>query len=87
MDDLGIARSAARPTPLPKPKPQRAGRPRISRYLRLGHPPPLSARRFKKSEAVLRGKDVFGVGFDLDGGEAGGVPAAAKGFDQEDAGD
>ena len=35
----------------------------------------------------LWGEDVFGVGFDLDGGEAGGVPAAAEGFDQEDAGD
>ncbi len=35
----------------------------------------------------LWGEDVFGVGFDLDGGEAGGVPAAAESFDQEDAGD
>jgi hypothetical protein len=57
------------------------------KLLSLCHPPPLSARQFKKSEAVLRGKDVFGVGFDLDGGKAGGVPAAAEGFDQEDAGD
>jgi hypothetical protein len=32
-------------------------------------------------EADLWGEDVFGVGFDLDGGEAGGVPAAAEGFD------
>ena len=39
-----------------------------------------------KSEEGLRGEDVFGVGFDLDGGEAGGVPAAAEGFHQEDAG-
>jgi hypothetical protein len=35
----------------------------------------------------LWGEDVFGVGFDLNGGEAGGVPAAAESFDQKDAGD
>jgi len=36
---------------------------------------------------LLRGQDVFAGGFDLDGGEAGGVPSAAEGFDEEDAGD
>src|SRR5580698_3062239 len=37
--------------------------------------------------ATLWGDDVAALGFDLDDGEAGGVPAAAEGFDEEDAGD
>ena len=36
---------------------------------------------------MLRGDDVTALGFDLDDGQAGGVPAAAEGFDEEDAGD
>jgi len=47
----------------------------------------VSTTQLKDSETVLRGEDVFGVGFDLDGGEARGVPATAEGFDEEDAGD
>ena len=35
----------------------------------------------------LRRDDVAAMGFDLDDGEAGGVPAAAEGFDEQDAGD
>src|SRR5436309_6100158 len=35
----------------------------------------------------LRGDDVFELGLHPDGGETGGVPAAAEGFDEQDAGD
>ncbi len=40
-----------------------------------------------KAGPRLWGDDVAALGFDLDDGEAGGVPAAAEGFDEEDAGD
>jgi hypothetical protein len=43
--------------------------------------------RREENKDVLWREDVFGVGFDLYRGEAGGVPAAAEGFDKEDAGD
>src|SRR5260221_9123986 len=52
------------------------------------HPKMQSAWQTQKPRAeLLRGEDVFGVGLDLDGGKAGGVPAAAQGFDQKDASD
>ena len=37
--------------------------------------------------AMLRSDDVAALGFDLDDGEAGGVPAAAEGFYEQNAGD
>jgi len=51
-----------------------------------GAPGGTRRRKKRKREITLWGEDVFGVGFDLDGGEAGGIPAAAEGFHQEDAG-
>ena len=35
---------------------------------------------------MLRGDDVFELGFDLDGGEAGGVPTTAECLDEKDRG-
>jgi len=32
----------------------------------------------------LRAHDVFELGFDLNGGEAGGIPTTAEGFDEKD---
>ena len=40
----------------------------------------LRRRSLQKNEEKLWGDYVFQVGFDLNGGETGGVPATAEGF-------
>src|SRR5579871_4519720 len=47
---------------------------------------PLLPRR-ETARDELRSDDVAALGLDLDDGETGGVPAAAEGFDEQDAGD
>src|SRR5690348_15218857 len=45
------------------------------------------AKKRVEKRTALRGKGVLDARFDLDRGKTGGIPAAAEGFDEKDAGD